>query len=248
MSNVRPSRATDWSALFEPFLERLAAEEALAHPCADDFEAEVRSLALLAINDIGVKSGQAYVHDNGFIKISLFDHASEPNLAVAEVRLHVWAEDLMQAVALPNVHNHSGDFVSFVVQGAMRQEVYEFADAADARGQQFREYAYGQRENDKYTMRPIGESALLMVRSEVVPAGHLYGLRRDKFHRTYPEGAETLTIFVRTSRNANSERSRVFANPSQPWPDIVDAPTMSESEIERILMRVRLVLERSDGR
>jgi hypothetical protein len=149
----------------------------------------VETLREVAAGRDGIR---AVRHPLGFVCLPL-ERAGERGVCV-----HVWSAQLTAGRAtISTVHAHSWDLVSYVLYGALRNELVDVADdpevpthrlceiSSDAAGDEIRS-----------TGRLVRRGARV---SEVHQQGDVYGMPAGVFHETVPEG-ETATVALGSGR------------------------------------------------
>lgn len=129
---------------------------------------------------------RAVRHPLGFVCLPL-ERAGERGVCV-----HVWSGELRAGRATTStIHAHSWDLVSYVLYGALRNELVDVAEDAEVPTHQVCEI------NSDASGDEIRRTGRLVRRggrvTEVHQQGDVYGLPAGVFHETVPEG-ETATV------------------------------------------------------
>lgn len=131
-------------------------------------------------------------HPLGFVCLPL-ERAGERGVCV-----HVWSKRLRAGQATTStVHAHSWDLVSYVLYGALRNELVEVAEDPQAPTHRLCEISSDAAGDEiKRTGRLVRRGGSV---SEVHHRGDVYGLPAGVFHETVPEG-ETATVALGSGR------------------------------------------------
>lgn len=123
---------------------------------------------------------RSHSHNNGFDKIVIL---SSKNTGY-KLTLHIWWPNVSSCSPQQNnVHNHRWNFTSIVVRGPLFFEEFETEES----GERMLEYLYASPEEGQgYSLRPIGNTNLLITNKGVFETGICYHLPHTKLHRTYP--------------------------------------------------------------
>jgi hypothetical protein len=105
-------------------------------------------------------------------------------------RFHYYHPDLRASLDPEAIHNHRYDFQSFVMRGALRQELFELVP-----GDEFRlsDESCAPEAHESQTVHQLGA---LLIASFRVPAGEGYFLHYSQFHRVSAVG-KTVTWLAR---------------------------------------------------
>ncbi len=142
---------------------------------------------------------QISLHGLGFVQVQLTE----------DWRLHVWHPDLPRRACFEDsqIHNHSFDFQSMVLAGAMKQTVHCISNSSKDRGQRILEaYKHDGQRTDKGNRPWLKQPGFYEVlegysRSNVVEAGQLYRARGQDFHVSEPLGdGRVATLMAKTKR------------------------------------------------
>lgn len=140
-------------------------------------------------------SSQVQFHANEFYKITLtpeHDHAR---------RIHIW--DISKTVDV-NIHGHCWPFTSFVLCGALAEELYSAHP-----GREVREYEFY---SNSRPLKFVGTAAL--KRDSVVnhSVGDLYHRDAEQLHLTRPTSSYTMTAVTHPLSRSHSARVYVRFN------------------------------------
>lgn len=146
-------------------------------------------------------SSHSYIHDNGFIKLVLF----QANEAISEIRLHLWGlDDEHKSIntLAGNIHDHSANFTSYILRGSLTEEVYSIVDdQSNIEAIEAKEYYCSSRgENNYYKMEFKGLRKLICSSSRTFNEGEWHSLQNNILHRAYPSIKPTVTLFFQSPR------------------------------------------------
>ena len=131
----------------------------------------------------------SYVHPNGFTKLVL--PASRTD--IEEFRLHFWPVTGISS----DIHNHTSGFKSLVIQGEIREELFD-----EAAGENFVIYKCSERDvTGAANLEPVRKCNLLSREKIAIRKGQSYEISAETLHRvTTPRGIETVTLVAQLAK------------------------------------------------
>lgn len=129
----------------------------------------------------GDLEGRATRHPNGFTKVRI----QLPDGRGA-VRFHQWGAP----VGSEDVHNHRWNFVSHVLNGALRTDAFEILEGRD-----FDKYLC-RSVDDVHKLRLTGTCSTRRISQKFYAQGDAYFQAHDAFHLALPVARETLSMIV----------------------------------------------------
>lgn len=166
---------------------------------------------------------QSYLHPLGFHKLMLVNAAPQ-----FELRCHVWWPDSTPGV--DHVHNHRFAFISAVVRGGYRMQVFQ----TDQTGTPALEYREMADPGIGWYLKPTGIAHLRLLSSVQHDPGTSYALAADTLHRVIvPAGALCVTLVLRTALSGSI--TRVFAKPGTVSLTTTPVKIMSSADYRRQL-------------
>lgn len=116
-------------------------------------------------------SANSHFHDNGFMKLTLFDTADRS----FRIRLHIWNTDVKEF----NIHDHRYDFCSLIISGAIENQRWHLSDL----GTSVKLFQYNPRnKNDEYQLERKGQAFLEPQAPEILRAGDWYRMDSNELH------------------------------------------------------------------
>lgn len=135
-------------------------------------------------------SGKFHLHPLGFFYVARVIDQSR------SIRLHVWLED--GAMTDNDYHNHSFDFNSRIIRGAIQNEIFEFREDRNGSETEFL-VSYG---NGHSEVNPSGRKGrLIKLLSFTNVAGSEYFLSSRAIHRASPIITPLVTLLSTDQRN-----------------------------------------------
>ena len=178
-------------------------------------------------NRLPIIASQSYAHSNGFDKIALISSINPEY----KLRLHIWwpGSEHQDNIPVELIHDHRWHFLSTVLLGSLRMEVFQHAEQAPLKFQ----YRYSPRDPHKqsYSMELVGRVPLTSGFKTRLVRGSTYSLDPGTYHRVIYDGDEvSATAFLRWG--ATKDVADVFSDIQIGGSDTIPAPSFSISEIE----------------
>lgn len=169
---------------------------------------------------------QSYLHENGFVKATLFDSPD----GRFRIRLHFWRE--VAKTRIPqNIHNHRFDFFSTVLVGSLSNNIWDAARA----GRSFSHYEYLPRLGQKsYTLSFKGEELLLPASERQIHRGGIYFLDKSELHTTGLGDGTIITLFVE-DRLGLKDYADIYSEKYPAENTILASPAISSASYIRAL-------------
>lgn len=174
------------------------------------------------------------LHGLGFIQVQL----------PAQRRMHVWHPSLPRYAQIDDMmHNHSFDFESQVLVGALNNWSYSLDGATelDEAAESFNCYSHGG-ERDANGNRPwnrFHRSVITGTRCQQVRAGEMYRMDHSVVHKTEPlNGGKVATLMWKTLEDRATSMSLLRAN-LDPHPDVdFDRKQLSDEALWEFVLDV----------
>lgn len=163
---------------------------------------DLASFYLKHPDELKLLCNKSYSHDNAFDKIVLCDR----QLLGFEIRIHFWPQATKSVASEQNIHNHSADFVSYLLAGAIEEE--EFLKTGNEENNfhhkpvfEFSHYFCSSAKIDhSYRMTRLGSKRLTKKSASIYRAGDVHALKHSVLHRLRILDSPTITLFVQDER------------------------------------------------
>lgn len=193
-------------------------------------EKSFKTLITLVLNDPLIMNEvlkNSYRHHNGFHKIVL------SNGALFKLRLHIFTSMPEINVPMENIHNHRWNFVSQIIKGKMKMEIFKKGKRLNDENLFFDHDYKPANGNSKYGVHLLGLTSLQLLEERIFQAGESYYMGCDEMHRIINLPNETVVTVVMTGIPNNNEcklfSKEIFAEEQK------EVLRYSRNELARIL-------------
>lgn len=159
-------------------------------------------------DSIQTLSDTAYLHANGFLKMTL---ARNPD--GSKLRLHIWDDALMDYTnAQLSAHNHPWSFCSFILCGGFRNTIYKTSN--DGELHQRHTCLIDGEENYGHSIVKKGSSSLIEISNTVMKKGSYYYEFSEEIHRVSPERSTGITSTLVYQHHPSKRESDLYLKTS----------------------------------
>lgn len=191
-------------------------------------------------------ASRSYTHSNGFDKFVLLT-SDNPQY---KLRLHIWWPDVETSFD-EHIHNHSWNFSSAVITGALRFFAYDSQNGEIivnryecgfpedlSKGQEI------DRSDIGYRMRYIGNTSLSQSFSVTLAAGSSYSLFHNTLHKV-ANSVDALTSTIVLHGDFLRNTSDLYSNQGESEPKSTNAKKFTPSEVVKKFEKYLHHLQRS---